>query len=75
MTVAVAFLAVGPGILHQTSSVVTEINGVPQPMDSRFDTITVPSQIGDKPGSIRVKLAFTGPAIVWRFVFRSHVTT
>jgi len=52
----------------------TEINGTPQPMLSSFDTITVPSQVGDEPGSVKLKIPFTDPAIVGRFVFHCHVT-
>src|SRR5262249_40882149 len=60
--------------IHQTPFLVTEINRVPQPMRSLFDTITVPSQIGDEPGSVKLKIPFTDPIIVGRFVFHCHVT-
>ena len=60
--------------IHQTPFLVTEINGTSQPMLSFFDTITVPSQVGDEPGSVKLKIPFTDPAIVGRFVFHCHVT-
>jgi suppressor of ftsI len=60
--------------IHQTSFLVTEVNGAPQPMLGLFDTITVPSQVGDEPGSVKIKIAFTDPVIVGRFVFHCHVT-
>jgi FtsP/CotA-like multicopper oxidase with cupredoxin domain len=39
-----------------------------------FDPITVPSRVGDEPGSVRLKIPFTDPVIVGRFVFHCHVT-
>src|SRR5262245_3020720 len=60
--------------IHQTPFLVTEINGVPQPMLSLFDTITVPSCVGNEPGSVKLKIPFTDPIIVGRFVFHCHVT-
>ena len=60
--------------IHQTAFVVTAIDGVPQPILGLSDTVTVPSQIGDRPGSIMVKIAFTDPIIVGRSVFHCHVT-
>lgn len=60
--------------IHQTPFLVTEINGVPQPMLSLFDTIAVPSRIGDEPGTVKVKIPFTDPVIAGRFVFHCHVT-
>src|SRR5262245_2754888 len=60
--------------IHQTPFLVTEINGTPQPMLSLFDTITVPSQVGDEPGAVTLKIPFTDPVIVGRFVFHCHVT-
>jgi suppressor of ftsI len=60
--------------IHQTPLLVTEVNGVPQPPSALVDTVTVPSQVGAKAGSVKVKLAFTDPIIVGRFVFHCHVT-
>ena len=60
--------------IHQTPFLVMEINDVPQPMLSLFDTITIPSRIGDKPGSVELKIPFTDPVIAGRFVFHCHVT-
>jgi FtsP/CotA-like multicopper oxidase with cupredoxin domain len=60
--------------IHQTPFLVTEINGVPQAMLSLFDTITVPSRVGDEPGSVKLKIPFTDPVILGRFVFHCHVT-
>jgi suppressor of ftsI len=42
--------------IHQTPFLVTEINGVPEPMLSLFDTITIPSRVGDEPGSVKLKI-------------------
>jgi suppressor of ftsI len=60
--------------IHQTPFLVTEINGAPQPMLGSFDTITIPSRVGAEPGSVRIKIEFTDPVIVGRFVFHCHVT-
>jgi len=60
--------------IHQTPFLVTEINGIPQPMGGLVDTITIPSQVGDEPASAKVKIAFTDPIIVGRFLFHCHVT-
>jgi len=60
--------------IHQTPFLVTEINGVPQPMLGLVDTITIPSQVGDEPASAKLKIAFTDPIIAGRFVFHCHVT-
>jgi FtsP/CotA-like multicopper oxidase with cupredoxin domain len=59
--------------VHQTAFLVTESGGLPQPPDRLLDTITVPSQVRGVPGSIRLKVAFTDPLIVGRFVFHCHV--
>jgi FtsP/CotA-like multicopper oxidase with cupredoxin domain len=60
--------------LHQTPFLPTEIAGVAQPPDRLMDTITVPSQVGGVPGTVRLKIAFTDPIIVGRFVLHCHVT-
>jgi FtsP/CotA-like multicopper oxidase with cupredoxin domain len=38
-----------------------------------LDTITLPSQVGDAPGTVKIKIPFTDPIIVGRFVFHCHV--
>ena len=43
-------------------------------MSGLVDTITVPSQVGHRPGSVIVKIPFTDPIIVGRTVFHCHVT-
>jgi suppressor of ftsI len=59
---------------HQVPFLVTEINGVQQPMLGLVDTMTIPSKVGGTPGSAKIKIAFTDPIIVGRFVFHCHVT-
>jgi FtsP/CotA-like multicopper oxidase with cupredoxin domain len=59
--------------LHQTAFLPTEIGGAPQPPDRLMDTITVPSQVDGVPGIVRLKVAFTDPIIVGRFVLHCHV--
>jgi FtsP/CotA-like multicopper oxidase with cupredoxin domain len=59
--------------IHQTEFLVTEIDGVPQRMDSLYDTFTLPAAKDGKPSTVRVVIPFTNPAIVGRFVFHCHV--
>jgi FtsP/CotA-like multicopper oxidase with cupredoxin domain len=59
--------------IHQTAFLVTEIDGVPQSPDHLMDTITVPAEKNGVPGSITVKIPFTDPTTVGRFVFHCHV--
>jgi FtsP/CotA-like multicopper oxidase with cupredoxin domain len=59
--------------LHQTPFLVTDVDGVAQPADRLFDTIPVSSRVNGRPGSVRLKVAFTDPVIVGRFVFHCHV--
>jgi suppressor of ftsI len=59
--------------IHQTDFLVTEINGVTQPMDSLRDTFTLPAATNGKPSEVKVIIPFTDPNIVGRFVFHCHV--
>lgn len=54
--------------IHQTSFQITEINGVPQPVDGYRDIVDVP--IG---GEVKVVIPFTDPVIVGRFVYHCHI--
>jgi FtsP/CotA-like multicopper oxidase with cupredoxin domain len=58
--------------IHQTPFLVTEINGVPQDMDSLRDTFSVPPATEIGPGSLTVKIPFTDPVIAGKFVYHCH---
>ncbi len=60
--------------IHQTVFVVTEIDGVPQNLDSFYDTFTLPAAKTGKPSTVKVLIPFTDPTIVGRFVFHCHVS-
>ncbi len=54
--------------IHQVAFQVTEINGEPQPLVGYVDTVRVPER-----GSVRIRMAFTQPQIVGRFMYHCHV--
>ena len=54
--------------IHQTPFLVTEINGVRQPIDGYHDIVDVPIR-----GVVKVVIAFTNPVIVGRFPFHCHL--
>jgi FtsP/CotA-like multicopper oxidase with cupredoxin domain len=54
--------------IHQIGFQVVAVNGVPVPFNGRIDTVRVPER-----GSVTLRLAFTHPEIVGRFVFHCHV--
>jgi cytochrome oxidase Cu insertion factor (SCO1/SenC/PrrC family) len=54
--------------IHQVAFQVLEVNGQPQPFLGYVDSVRLPEQ-----GSIRIRLAFTQPQIVGRFVYHCHL--
>ena len=54
--------------IHQVHFQVVAINGEPQPFDRVLDTVRVPER-----GEVTVRIAFTDPQIVGRFMFHCHV--
>jgi FtsP/CotA-like multicopper oxidase with cupredoxin domain len=58
--------------IHQTSFLVTNINGVPQAETSLRDTFSVPPATERGPGVLKVVIPFTDPIIVGRFVYHCH---
>jgi suppressor of ftsI len=58
--------------IHQTSFLVTEIDGVPQDEDSMHDTFSVPPATADRPSVLKVVIPFTDPVIVGKFVYHCH---
>jgi FtsP/CotA-like multicopper oxidase with cupredoxin domain len=54
--------------IHQVHFEVMSINGVAQPFDRLLDTVRVPEM-----GNVVVRIAFTDPGIVGRFVYHCHV--
>ena len=54
--------------IHQVAFQVVSINGKPQPFDGLVDTVKVPIH-----GEVKVRIAFTDPAIVGRFMFHCHI--
>ncbi len=54
--------------LHQAPFQVLEVNGVAQPPSGLVDTVTLPIR-----GVVKIKVAFTDPKIVGRFMFHCHI--
>ncbi|QMW21588.1 multicopper oxidase family protein [Sandaracinobacteroides saxicola] len=54
--------------IHQVAFQVVSINGRPVPFEGLRDTVTVPIH-----GEVVVRLAFTDPRIVGRFMFHCHI--
>ena len=54
--------------LHQAPFEVLEINGVAQPAQGTVDTISLPIR-----GKVKIRIAFTDPKIVGRFMFHCHI--
>ncbi len=54
--------------IHQLGFQIVEVNGNPMPFDGHVDTVRVPEH-----GDVKIRLAFTDPLIVGRFVFHCHV--
>ncbi len=54
--------------IHQGPYQLTEINGVPQPVDDHRDIVDVPIR-----GEVKVIIPFTNPLIVGRFVYHCHI--
>jgi FtsP/CotA-like multicopper oxidase with cupredoxin domain len=54
--------------IHQVAFQVVSVNGRPQPFDGLVDTVNVPIH-----GEVKVRIAFTDPAIVGRFMFHCHI--
>jgi FtsP/CotA-like multicopper oxidase with cupredoxin domain len=58
--------------IHQTSYLLTEVNGVPQDEDSLRDTVPLPPATEQGPSVTKVVIPFTDPEIVGRFVYHCH---
>jgi suppressor of ftsI len=54
--------------IHQTPFQVISLNGKPVPFDGLVDTVNVPIH-----GEVKIRLAFTNPLIVGRFMFHCHI--
>jgi suppressor of ftsI len=54
--------------IHQVAFQVVELNGKPVPFDGVQDTVNVPIH-----GEVKIRIAFTDPAIVGRFMFHCHI--
>ena len=54
--------------IHQVSFQVTRINDEVQPFNGRVDVVRVPEH-----GSVTLRMAFTDPVIVGRFMYHCHV--
>ncbi|HSF58469.1 MAG TPA: multicopper oxidase family protein [Candidatus Binatia bacterium] len=59
--------------IHQTDFQVTEINGVRQPFTGYQDTVTLPIATKKGPGEIKIRIPFTNPLIVGKFVYHCHI--
>lgn len=59
--------------IHQTSFLVTEINGVRQDYPGLRDVINIPWQVNGRPGEVKVIIPFTNPRMVGRFVYHCHI--
>lgn len=58
--------------IHQTPFLVTEVGGVSWHDDGLRDTFSVPPATDQGPGTLKVVIPFTDPAIVGRFVYHCH---
>jgi suppressor of ftsI len=58
--------------IHQTSFLVTEVNGVPKSANSLRDTVSIPPATEVGPGSLKVVIPFTDPVILGKFVYHCH---
>jgi Putative multicopper oxidases len=58
--------------IHQTPFLVTHVNGVAYPGRSLRDTFSVPPATELGPGSLTVKIPFTDPTILGKFVYHCH---
>jgi suppressor of ftsI len=54
--------------IHQVGFQVLSVNGKPVPFDGLQDTVNVPIH-----GEVKIRLAFTDPVIVGRFMFHCHI--
>ena len=54
--------------IHQVAFQVISQNGKPVPFDGLQDTVSIPIH-----GEVKVRIAFTDPAIVGRFMFHCHI--
>jgi suppressor of ftsI len=54
--------------IHQVDFQVISINGKPQPFDGLVDTVNVPIH-----GEVKIRIPFTDPTIVGRFMFHCHI--
>ena len=54
--------------IHQVNFQVVEVNGVQQPYEGRVDNVTVPIN-----GEVKIRIAFTNPNIVGRFMLHCHI--
>ncbi len=54
--------------IHQAPFQVMSVNGVAQPFNGLVDTVTVPIH-----GEVKMRIAFTDPKIVGRFMFHCHI--
>ena len=59
--------------IHQTDFQVTEINGVRQRFTGYQDTVTLPIATKKGPGEIKIRIPFTNPLIVGKFVYHCHI--
>ena len=54
--------------IHQVNFQVVEVNGARQPYEGRVDNVTVPIN-----GEVKIRIAFTNPNIVGRFMLHCHI--
>jgi len=54
--------------IHQAPFQVVSVNGEAEPFDGLVDTVTVPIH-----GEVRIRIPFTDPRIVGRFMFHCHI--
>lgn len=54
--------------IHQVGFQVLSVNGKPAPFDGIQDTVNIPIH-----GEVKIRLAFTDPTIIGRFMFHCHI--
>jgi FtsP/CotA-like multicopper oxidase with cupredoxin domain len=59
--------------IHQTDFQVISINGVEQPFTGYQDTVSLPAAPKSGPSQVVVRIPFTNPVMVGKFVFHCHI--
>ncbi|MBB4636546.1 multicopper oxidase family protein [Longimicrobium terrae] len=59
--------------IHQTDFIVTEINGVKQPLTGFVDTVNMPYAVNGVPSTVKVVINFRESISIGEFVYHCHI--